>query len=56
MMHTQNTDNYMKAYALIWEQCFKGMQGKFEANKKFETEIFEKPIKLLEITKRNCLN
>jgi hypothetical protein len=39
-----------------WEQCSKGMQGKIEANEKFETEIFEKPIKLLEIIKKNCLN
>jgi hypothetical protein len=32
------------------------MQGKIEANEKFETEIFKKPIKLLEIIKKNCLN
>jgi hypothetical protein len=45
-----------KAYALIWEQCSKGMQGKIEANKNFESEIFKNPIKLLAIIKRNCLN
>jgi hypothetical protein len=48
--------NTTKAYALIWEQCSKGMQGKIEANKKFEAENFENPIELLEIIKNNCLN
>jgi hypothetical protein len=32
------------------------MQGKIEANKKFESEIFENPIKLLEIIEKICLN
>jgi hypothetical protein len=32
------------------------MQEKIEANEKFESEIFENPIKLLEIIKKNCLN
>jgi hypothetical protein len=31
--------NTTKAYTLIWEQCSKEMQGKIEANKKFEKEI-----------------
>jgi hypothetical protein len=48
--------NTTKAYALIWEQCSKSMQGKIEANEKFDSEIFKNPIKLLEIIKKNCLN
>jgi Reverse transcriptase (RNA-dependent DNA polymerase) len=48
--------NTTKAYALLWEQCSKGMQGKIEANEKFGTKIKGKPIELLKIIKQNCLN
>jgi hypothetical protein len=48
--------NATKAYALLWEQCSKGMQGKIEANENFESTIKSKPIELLKIIKQNCLN
>jgi hypothetical protein len=41
-----------KAYALLWEQCSKGMHRKIEANKNFESTIKSKPIELLKIIKR----
>jgi len=41
--------NITKAYALLWEQCSKGMQGKIEANEKFASTIKGKPIELLKI-------
>jgi hypothetical protein len=34
----------------------KGWKERLKPTKKFEAEIFENPIKLLEIIKRNCLN
>jgi hypothetical protein len=46
--------NTTKAYALIWEQCAKSMQGKIEANYDFESTIKGNPIKLLKIIKKNC--
>jgi Reverse transcriptase (RNA-dependent DNA polymerase) len=48
--------NTTKAYALLWEQCSKGMQGKIEANENFSSKIKGKPIELLKIIKQNCLN
>jgi hypothetical protein len=48
--------NTTKAYALLWEQCSKGMQGKIEVNKNFESTIKSKPIELLKIIKHNFLN
>jgi hypothetical protein len=48
--------NTTKAYALLWEQCSQGIQGKIEANKNFKSTIKSKPIDLLKIIKQNCLN
>jgi hypothetical protein len=48
--------NITKAYALLWEQCSKGMQGKIEANKIFESTIKSNPIELLKLIHQNCLN
>jgi hypothetical protein len=48
--------NTTKAYALLWEQCTKSMQGKIEANEKFESTIKGNPIELLELIQQNCLN
>jgi hypothetical protein len=50
MMHLRIVQFYeantTKAYALLWEQCAKSMQGKIEANEKFESTIKGNPIEL----------
>jgi hypothetical protein len=57
MKHKQFYEaNTTKAYALLWEQCAKSMQGKIEANKKFESTIKGNPIELLKLIQQNCLN
>jgi hypothetical protein len=48
--------NTTKAYALLWEQCARSMQGKIEANEKFESTIKGNPIELLKLIQQNCLN
>jgi hypothetical protein len=48
--------NTTKAYALIWEQCAKGMKEKIKANENFTSKVKGNPIKLSIIIKQNCLN
>jgi hypothetical protein len=48
--------NTSKVYAFLWEQCAKGMQSKIESSEKFESEIKNNPIKLLECIKKYALN
>jgi hypothetical protein len=48
--------NTTKAYALIWEQCAKSMQGKIKATKDFESTIKGNPVELLKLIMKNCLS
>jgi hypothetical protein len=48
--------NTTKAYALLWEQCAKSMQGKIKANEKFESTIKGNLIELLKLIQQICLN
>jgi hypothetical protein len=49
-------DNKVKAYALLWEQCTKGMQSKILNVKDFSTVVKGDPIRLLKEIKRLALN
>merc|ERR1712020_493450 len=44
-------DNYFKAYALLWERCNKAMKLRIQARKDYESEIYNKPIKLIKAIK-----
>lgn len=48
-------DNKVKAYALLWERCSKGMKNKVESRTDFAT-INKDPIKLLKAIKEHALN
>jgi hypothetical protein len=48
--------NTLKAYAFLWGKCAKGMQSKIKSSEKFESEIKNNPIKLLEYIKKYTLN
>jgi hypothetical protein len=48
--------NSTKAYALLWEQCAKGMQGKIESRSEFEKLIKDNPIELKKAIKEHALN
>ena len=41
--------NMTKAYALLWEQCAKGMQSKLKSRKDYDTVVKGNPIKLLSV-------
>jgi hypothetical protein len=45
-----------KAYALLWEQCAKGMKNTIESRTDFDTNIKDNPIKLLKAIKQHVLN
>ena len=45
-------NNVVKAYALLWARCAKGMQNKIESRADFETKIKNNPFILLEIITR----
>jgi len=49
-------NNLIKAYALIWERCTKGMQNKISNSNVFDALIYDNPIELLKEIKRNALN
>ena len=49
-------ENSYKAYAEIWARCNKAMQGKIESRKDYDSEIYNKPIKLIEAIKEHALN
>ena len=40
-------NNMIKAYALFWRRCTKGMQNKIEGRTDFRTKIKDNPIELL---------
>ena len=42
-------NNVVKAYALLWARCAKGMQNKIESRADFESKIKNNPFTLLEI-------
>ena len=48
--------NMTKAYALLWEQCAKGMQNKIESRKEYATTVKGNPIELLKAIKQHALN
>ena len=57
MKRAQAYDNNLtKAYALIWEQCAKGMQHKIENRSDYSTTIKGNPIQLLTAIKEHALN
>jgi hypothetical protein len=49
-------NNRVKAYALIWERCARGMQVKIESRNDFENRIKNNPIELLQAIKQHSLN
>ena len=49
-------DNEFKAFAKLWEYCFKALQGKVEARIDYASSIFNNPIKLGEAIKEHSLN
>lgn len=48
--------NTTKAYALLWEQCAKGMQHKVESRSEYDKLIKSNPIELLKAIKEHALN
>jgi len=40
-------ENSFKAYADIWARCNKAMKSKIESRKDYESEVYNKPIKLI---------
>ena len=48
-------DNKVKAYALLWERCSKGMKNKLESRKDFDT-FNKNPLLLLQAIKEHALN
>jgi hypothetical protein len=49
-------DNCVKAYALLWERCTKGMRNRIEARTDFANNIEYNPIELLKAIKEHSLN
>jgi hypothetical protein len=49
-------NNRIKAYAILWERCAKGMQIKIEAQSDFENSIKNNPKELLRAVKQHSLN
>ena len=49
-------ENGYKAYAEIWARCNKAMQAKIESRREYESDIYNKPIKLIEAIKEHALN
>ena len=48
--------NQVKAYALLWERCTKGMKNKIKARSDCDSHIENNPIKLLKAIKEHALN
>ena len=53
---TAYDNNLIKACALLWERCAKGMQNKIEARTDFTTDIEDNPLNLLKAIKEHALN
>jgi hypothetical protein len=49
-------NNLIKAYAIIWERCTKGMKQKIEARTDFHSKIEDNPIELLKVIKEHTQN
>jgi hypothetical protein len=49
-------NNKIKAYAIIWERCAKGMQVKIESRNDFEDKIKKNPIELLKAVRQHSPN
>jgi flavorubredoxin len=49
-------NNLIKAYAMIWERCTKGMKQKIEAKTDFHSNIEDNPIELLKFIKEHTQN
>ena len=49
-------ENCYKSYAEIWARCNKAMKSKIESRKDYESEVYNKPVKLLEAIKEHALN
>ena len=49
-------DNCYKAYAEIWARCNKAMKAKIESRKDYESNVYNKPVNLLEEIKEHALN
>ena len=49
-------NNVVKAYALLWARCAKGMQNKIESRADFEIKIKNNPFVLLEIIKEHSMH
>jgi len=49
-------ENLVKAYALLWERCNKGMKDKIEDRKNFSSEIENDPVELLKAIKEHAQN
>jgi hypothetical protein len=49
-------NNLIKAHAMIWERCTKGMKQKIEARTDFHSKIEDNPIKLLKVIKEHTQN
>ena len=49
-------NNKIKAYALLWEGCAKGMQQKILARTNYTSEIKNNPIKLKQAIRNHALN
>ena len=52
-VHKSNT---VKAYALFWGRCTKGMRNKIEARTDFQSKIKNNPILLVKVIKEHSLN
>ena len=46
----------MKAYALFWGRCAKGMKNKIEARSDFKSKIENNPFELLKIIKEHSMS
>jgi len=49
-------ENCYKSYAEIWARCNMAMKSKIESRKDYESEVYNKPVKLLEAIKKHALN
>jgi hypothetical protein len=49
-------NNVVKAYALLWARCAKGMQNKIESRSDFETKIKNNPFVLLEVIREHSMH
>jgi hypothetical protein len=57
MKRKQSYENSkIKAHAIIWERCAKGMQVKIESRNDFEDNIKKNPLELLKAVRQHSLN